>query len=107
MNSEEKVDICKSCGRTIGASEGAIVVKGGLICFQCEQKLPHECSNQIEKQENECNLQSNINLDNYVTPFVNWRSTVVFGKYQKLDMDDFHIAEQRRIEKMRTNAQVM
>ncbi len=39
MKSEGKTDICKSCGRTIGASERAIVADGGLICAQCEQEL--------------------------------------------------------------------
>jgi hypothetical protein len=37
MNIEEKTDICKSCGKTIGSQERATVVEDGLLCFQCEK----------------------------------------------------------------------
>jgi hypothetical protein len=40
MSSERKVDICKSCGRTISSSESSIIVKDGIICFLCNQNLP-------------------------------------------------------------------
>jgi hypothetical protein len=57
MNNEEKTDICKSCGKIIGAAEQAIVVEDGLLCIKCEQRLS-DTSNIVSRDDSTVELKT-------------------------------------------------
>ena len=52
MNNEEKVNICASCGRTMGSSEKSLKTNENLVCFQCEQKTNIPITNPLSVSTN-------------------------------------------------------